>query len=211
MTRGLYALWHPSERTWGIHPLPILDALMRLRKTPYYVGLLSAADYYGAAHHKPQVLQVIIPNQLVFRKARQLGMSFHVRKKFTTSGIVHIKNPSGLISFSSPELTALDLLYFETACGGFSNVCLVIHSLMSKINAADLENTLASYPISACIQRLGYLLEFFGAPAKILIPLKRWIKREKAAPVALSPSYPKKGHVHPLWKVVENARVDIEP
>ena len=28
---------------------------------PYYVALLSAAAYHGAAHQKPQVFQVMIP------------------------------------------------------------------------------------------------------------------------------------------------------
>ena len=30
---------------------------------PYYVALLSAAAYHGAAHQKPQVFQVMVPRR----------------------------------------------------------------------------------------------------------------------------------------------------
>src|SRR3989338_8007033 len=116
LTKGLYSLWHPSERTWGIHPLPLIDSLMKYRKSIYYVGLLSAADYYGACEQKPQVLHVVIPKQLQFRKAKNLALSFHVQRSYPRVGINVEKIPDGRVAFSSPELTALDIVYFESAC-----------------------------------------------------------------------------------------------
>ena len=211
LTKGLYALWHPSERKQGLHPLPILDALMRFRKTGYYVGLLSAADHYGSAHHKPQVLQVVLPRQLQFRKAKNLRISFHAHKGFPLKGIVRVKNPGGTIAFSSPELTALDILYFESACGGFGNVCLVIHDLIRLLDRRNLKEMIQAYPHAASIQRLGFLMEYFKADPPLIKPVEQWAGQRTLAPVALSPGYPKKGRLRKNWGVIENASVEIEP
>lgn len=210
LTKGLYALWHPSERKWGIHPLPVLDALMSFRKSPYYVGLLSAADNYGAAHQKPQRLQVLIPKQLNFRRAQGLALSFHVNKSFPKVGIGMLKTPSGGVAISSPELTALDLFYFESACGGFGNICLVIRDIISKLNKENLKVVADSYPHPSSVQRLGYLLERLNADTVLLNILKKWADGASLSPVALTSSYPKKGPVHSRWRIVENASVEVE-
>lgn len=209
LTPGLYALWHPSERQRGIYPLPLLDALMRFRSSAYYVGLLSAADYYGAAHQKPQRLQVILPKQMQFHKAKKLGLDFHVRREFPSQGIVEIKTASGRTAFSSPELTALDLFYFQSACGGFDNICLVIRGLIPKLTASGLKQMTHSYPNPSSIQRLGYLLENLKAQAALILPLKEWVKKNNPAAVALTPIYPKKGHIDSFWRVIKNKKIEI--
>ena len=210
LTKGLYALWHPSERRQGLHPLPILDALMRFRKTAYYVGLLSAADHYGAAHHKPQVLQVMIPKQLHFRKAKDLRISFHVHKGFPLEGIVRVKHPSGAIAFSSPELTALDILYFEAASGGFGNVCQVIHDLIAQLVPKKLKEAIRFYPHAAPIQRLGYLMDYFKVGRSLIGPVRQWVRKHSPAPVALSSGHLKKGPLHKKWGIIRNAPVETE-
>jgi len=39
----------------------LIPDLMKHLDIPYYVCLLSAAEFYGAAHQKPQVFQVMTP------------------------------------------------------------------------------------------------------------------------------------------------------
>lgn len=209
LTNGLYALWHPSERRWGIHPLPLLNDLMKYRNCPYYVGLLSAADHYGAAHHKPQVLQVIIPKQIKFRKARELGISLHVFNQFPLEGLTSVKTQGEKTIFSSPERTALDLFYFEFACGGFKNICLVVRGLIPKINPENLEKAIRQYPYSSSIQKLGYMLEHFHSEHLLNI-LANWAAHKKLPNIALSARLPKRGKVHPLWHIIENALVEEE-
>lgn len=208
LTNGFYALWHPSERKWGIHPLPVLDALMRYRNCPYYIGLLSAADYYGAAHHKPQVLQVIINKQMKFRKAKELAISFHVFNRFTSEGLSPVKAQGEMITFSSPERTALDIFYFESACGGFKNICLVIRDLISKLRPEDLKKMIDQYPYSSSVQKLGYMLEYFRADKKLLNVLSKWAGNNKLPNIALSSRLAKKGKMHSLWHIIENAKVE---
>ena len=210
LTNGLYALWHPSERRWGIHPLPVLDAIMKYRNCPYYVGLLSAADYYGAAHHKPQDLQVIIQKQMKFRKAKDLAISLHVFNQFPSEGLSSVKTQGEKIIFSSPERTILDLFYFESACGGFKNICLVIRSLLPKLKKEDLKKIIDVYPYSSSIQKLGYMLEHFESDKPILDVLNKWASHHKRPNISLSSRLPKKGKMHPLWHVIENAKVEEE-
>lgn len=210
LTNGLYALWHPSERKWGIHPLPVLDALMRYRECPYYVGLLSAADYYGAAHHKPQVLQVIIDKQLKFRKAKDLAISFHVFNQFPSEGISSVKAQGEMTMFSSPERTALDLFYFESACGGFKNICLVIRDLIPKMKSDNLKKIIDAYPYLSSIQKLGYMLEYLEADKQLLNILKKWASDKKLPNTALSSRQPKKGKRDPFWHIIENAKIEEE-
>ncbi len=210
LAQGLYALWHPAERHWGLHPLPVLDSLMRYKKTPYYVALLSAADRYGAAHHKPQTLQVMVPRQLHLRNASSLGIDFHVQKHFPSQGLEQQKTPSGPVFYSSPELTALDVLGYESVCGGFGNACLVIHDLMPRLDPGRLQILSKVYPTAAPFQRLGYLVEHFDKGNKLLEMLRR-IAKEKGKPlVSLSASHLKEGRVNREWHVVENAPVEVE-
>lgn len=211
LSHGLYALLHPSERKYGLRPLPVIDTLMKHRKIDYYVGLLSAADHWGAAHHKPQILQVITPKQITLRKAKNLRIRLYVQKHLPKVGIAQGKTESGYFKVSSPELTALDVLTYESVCGGFDNACLVIHDLMEQIKTENLLSSCKNYHILSSIQRLGYILEKFGASKKIVHPFKNWIKKQKSSPVALLSSIRKSGKVHSDWQVIENTKLNREP
>jgi len=183
---------------------------MKYRDCPYYVGLLSAANTYGATHHKPQVLQVIIPKQMTFRKAQGLGISFHVLNQFPPEGLTLLNTHGERIIFSSPERTALDLFYFESVCGGFKNICLVIRNLIPKIKSEDLEKVINQYPYSSSIQKLGHMLEHFNADKQLLNVLNNWAANKKLSNIALSARLPKRGKVHSLWHTIENASIEEE-
>jgi len=210
LTRGLYALWPATERKHGLTPLKIIDPLMSYHKMPYYIGLLSAADHYGAAHQKPQVLQVIIPGRITLRKASKLRIDFHVFGHFPSHGITRVKHPFGYVPYSSPELTALDLLYFTSASGQFNNVCLVIRDMMPALKSRSLKAVIEKYPINASIQRLGFLLEKFGAGQQLMAPLNRWMKINGPRPATLASAYPRRGPINRNWKIVLNADVEVE-
>src|SRR5690606_21061506 len=59
--RGFYVIVPPEYRSLGCLPADqFIPALMARVKASYYVGLLSAAQYHGAAHHRPQEFQVML-------------------------------------------------------------------------------------------------------------------------------------------------------
>ena len=211
LTNGLYVIVHPSERKHGIRPLHVIDALMRYCQLPYYIGLLSAADFWGTAHHKPQLLQVIVSEQRKLRRLKDLRIQLHVQKHFLQSGIVQKTVDTGPISISSPELTALDVLTYESSCGGFDNVSLILNDLQTQLEAKKLIALGEEYPNLSSFQRLGFLLESFNAKQELLTPLRNWIKKQNPSPILLLASAPREGKLHPDWKVFENIKVELEP
>ena len=53
--KGYYLIITPQYISRGILPPPLfIDGLMKFLERPYYVGLLNAAAFYGAAHQQPQ-------------------------------------------------------------------------------------------------------------------------------------------------------------
>ena len=58
--RGFYVIVPAEFSIPGSPPADwFIDALMRYLQHPYYVGLLTAAAYHGAAHQQPQQFQVV--------------------------------------------------------------------------------------------------------------------------------------------------------
>jgi hypothetical protein len=69
--RGLHVVLPPADRANGSRPAEeFVDYLMKFLKSSYYVALLSAAEIQGAAHHRPQMFQVIVTSR---RRAIRCG------------------------------------------------------------------------------------------------------------------------------------------
>lgn len=208
LSRGLYAPLSPIEKNSRMEIIRILDGIMKHRHTPYYVGLLSAADYYGAAHYKPQILQVMIPKYISFRKAKSLGISFHVQKHFAKIGVDQIKTPYGYVNYASPELLALDLIEYESASGGFDNIVLVIKELMPHFNPSKFKKIAMEYPVMASVQRLGYIVEALNGPKPLLRELTQVKKMRGGSVIKLSSVLAKKGPYESKWQIIKNS--DLE-
>src|SRR5690606_9251423 len=59
--REFYVIVPPEYRSLGCLPADqFIPGLMAQKNQPYYAGLLTAAQYYGAAHHRPQAFQVFL-------------------------------------------------------------------------------------------------------------------------------------------------------
>src|SRR3989442_11337241 len=59
--RGFYVIVPPEYRSLGCLPADqFIPALMKTLSLPYYAGLLTAAQYHGAAHQRPQQFQVFL-------------------------------------------------------------------------------------------------------------------------------------------------------
>ena len=122
----------PEFRTWGAVPAShFIDPLMRYLGHDYYVGFLSAAEFHGAAHQRPQVFQVVTSGRL---RDRAFG---RVRIEFTTSSdtaarpVVERNTPTGTMRVASPEVTVLDLVAYRRG-GGISNVATVVGELVAE-------------------------------------------------------------------------------
>jgi len=80
--RGFYIIVPPEYRSLGSLPADqFIPGLMRSQCQVYYAGLLSAAQYHGAAHHRPQEFQVMLVKN---RRPIQCGavrVAFMARKR----------------------------------------------------------------------------------------------------------------------------------
>ena len=79
--RGFYVVLPPEYRALGcLPPDQFIPALMEQRRVRYYVGLQSAAQYHGAAHHRPQVFQVMVGRSRRPIRCGAVGVDFIARQ-----------------------------------------------------------------------------------------------------------------------------------
>jgi predicted transcriptional regulator of viral defense system len=205
--RGLYVIVPPEYRSLGCLPAEqfIPDMMAHLQQ-PWYAGLLSAAQYHGAAHHRPQEFQVMVGKARRPLQCGQVRVVFRVRKRIAEVPVQHINTPRGTVAVSTPEATALDLVGYEAQIGGPDAVATVLIDLAEKLDVDRLAALAPGAPIPWA-QRLGYLLELVGEPSKAE-PLKAYVRDHARETVALVPSAPIAGHPRNAdWKLIVNADV----
>src|SRR6266581_1633070 len=128
--RGFYVIVPPEYQALRCLPADqFIPDLMKRLDVSYYAGLLSAAQYHGAAHHRPQEFQVCLP---AHRRPIQCGavrVVFIVRKQIADCPVQPFNTPRGTILVSTPEATALDLVGYAHRAGGLDNTATVISEL----------------------------------------------------------------------------------
>jgi predicted transcriptional regulator of viral defense system len=160
--KGFYAIIPAEYAGWAIIPPTMyLDVLMAHLKRPYYLSLLNAAEFYGAAHQKPQQYSVVtVLPALRDTHKRNIKINFiATRKEIPQKWLKQFKTQSGIIQVSTPELTATDLITFQKEIGGINRACTVLFELMEVVKFGKLDKLFFDYVPTSTIQRLGYLLE----------------------------------------------------
>jgi predicted transcriptional regulator of viral defense system len=176
---------------------------------PYYAGLLSAAVYHGAAHHRPQVFQVVVNKPRRSIHCGKVKVDFVVRKNTQEIPTQSRNTAAGVIIFSTPEATAFDLVGYSKQCGGLDNVATILAELSEKLDSNKLVEIAESSPISWS-QRLGYLLTKVNAEA-VSESLAQYVKARKPVRTPLLPAVNIKGaRTDNLWKVFVNIEVESE-
>jgi predicted transcriptional regulator of viral defense system len=203
-TRGLYVVIPPEYRSWGVVPADwFIDELMRHLGRRYYVALLSAAAYHGAAHQASQVFQVMTDGRVLNRAIGRVRLSFYtsayVAETPTEAVVVH----TGSIPVSSREATVIDLVREPREGGGISNVA----TILGEIGALD-GSALAARHGRALARRTGWLVERYGA-CDDLGPLRLAARLDLGEPDLLAPSGPRRGRSDPSWRVRMN--ISVEP
>jgi len=160
--KGFYVIIPPEYATWAmVPPVMYLDALMTYLKRPYYFALLNAAEFYGAAHQKPQQYSVVT-SLPPLRNTDKRNIKIHfvsTRKEIPQKWLKPFKTQTGYIQVSTPELTAADLITFQKEIGGLNRACTVLYELMEVVKFGKLDKTFFDYVPTSTVQRLGYLLE----------------------------------------------------
>jgi predicted transcriptional regulator of viral defense system len=209
--KGFYAIISPEYSSQGMVPAALfIDDLMLSLSKPYYVGLLSAAALYGAAHQQPMEFFVIIEKPALRKiNNKKLKLSFYVKKNWVDEDVIKKKTDAGNINVSTPELTALDLLYYTNNIG-INNTVTILKELSAEIKAGELTNTAKRYPQTAAIQRLGYLLDRELGNDKLSDALIKALKDRKTFPVSLSNQKSKGDEIDDKWKVIKNINIESD-
>jgi len=82
--QGFYVIIPSKYQSLGCLPAEqFIPDLMQHLNLPYYVGLLSAAQYHGAAHQKPQQFQVVTQNYLAPINCGRMNITFVMNKEIS--------------------------------------------------------------------------------------------------------------------------------
>lgn len=206
----------PEYRLLGCLPADqLLAPLMKFIGTPYYVCLLSAAAIHGAAHQRPQIFQVMVSKRLRPIECGQVVIKFIFKKNLDQLPTQQFTVPTGYLTLSTPELTAMDLLLYPRQSGGINHIVTVFTELMEVINADKLLELAQSSKESGWIQRLGYLLERTepeetDSRDRCVALLKVYIQDINPSYIPLVPGKVKGAAWNKTWKVIINSKVESD-
>jgi predicted transcriptional regulator of viral defense system len=208
--RGFYVIVPPEYRSLGCLPADqFIPALMARNDTPYYAGLLTAAQYHGAAHHRPQEFQVMLGKARRPIECGKVRVVFHVRKRIANVPTQKFNTPRGTVAVSTPAATAFDLVGYEAQIGGLDAAATILVELAEKLDPAKLAELAPTVPMP-WVQRLGYLLERIEEAPRAE-QLKDYVRARAREAVTLQPSAGADDHPRNRdWKLIVNADVEAE-
>jgi predicted transcriptional regulator of viral defense system len=143
-----------------VPPVVYIDQLMTYLKKDYYIGLLNAASFYGAAHQQPQEFTVIVGGKGLRDKLKNgVKINFATKKEIPHEYLLKRTTRTGYVSVSTPELTAFDLLLYIKEVGSLSRASTVLNELVDEMDFDKITpDFLRLFPV-AIIQRFGYILD----------------------------------------------------
>ncbi len=198
--RGFYVIIPPEYWVTGSIPASwFIDDLMRFMNQPYYVGLLSAAAIYGAAHQQPMIFQVVTDKPTRPASAGNNLIQFSMCSMVSTKPVNMIQTETGTIPVSTPETTAFDLVRYQEAAGHINNIATVLTELAMQIEVKALIR-IAKVVRVPDVQRLGYILDSIGEK-RLGDSLAEWLKRKSVQSVKLCPGEEPFGRINNRWKV----------
>ena len=208
--RGFYVIVPPEYRRSGCLPADqFVPALMEYWGACYYVGLLSAAQYHGAAHHRPQAFQVVAERNRPAIDCGSVRVVFVACRNLSTVPVERFNNPRGTVLVSTLEATALDLVGYMHRSGGLDRVAGVLSELGEAMDPERLVEASRSASI-LWAQRLGYLLEHVGAGDRAAA-LKEHVRKRARNYTKLLPGVDAEGASRSRdWRLLVNARISAD-
>ncbi len=186
-----------------------IDDLMNFHKSPYYVGLLTAAAYYGSSHQSPQVFQVITDPYRRAINVRGNRVDFISKQNILATPIRQRNTPTGIMNISTPESTLFDMIKFSRLIGGMDHVANVISEMIEQIRMAGLREAASVFP-TPVLQRAGHVFELIEYQSGLNL-LQKLLAKEELAYTPLEASGPSvRDPKNEKWKVILNTEIEIE-
>ncbi len=209
--RSFHVLVPPMYRRQGCTPAEhFIDQMMEYIGEPYYVALLSAAERHGAAHQRPQTLQVMVPKNRAPIVCGTVRIHFVARGDLAGLPVNTFNTPHGYIKYATPELTALELVGYPQYVGGLNNVVTVLDELHQEMDPTSVAEVACLCPIGWS-QRLGYLLELVDAPKTLTGMLESLVSKKAHSYIPLRRSEDVAGASRDSkWKVIINVEIEAD-
>ena len=206
--RSFHVIVPPMYRELGcLPPEQFVPQLMTHLGEPYYVGLLSAAAFHGAAHHVPMVFQVVVPRPRRAINCGRVKVEFVARQDMTATPVVIRNVNTGPLRIATPAATAMELVGYPERAGYLDNVATVLAELAEHIDADALAAEARRAPV-AWVQRLGYLLALVDQPSLATV-VADVLETRPLYKVPLAPWAPlKQAPRDPRWQVLVNTTVE---
>jgi len=206
--KSLYVAVPPEYRSLGVPPAEwFIDPMMRHLNRPYYIALLTAAAFHGAAHQAPQVFQVMtdFASSLGTRRFGRQRMRFYSSKHVGDDPIGQITVPTGYAMIATKETTVVDLVSRPREAAGYGNVATVLREL-GPLEGSALARS-ASRRGRAMARRTGWLVQRFGH-VDDLEALRQAARVDLGEPTLLDPAGPKRGRADRDWAIRVNRTVE---
>lgn len=216
--KGFYVIIPPEYIQQGCIPAEeLVPLLMKHLEIDYYVALLSAAQYHGAAHQKPFAFQ-IITNKQIERKLEfgQVRINCLYKKSLKDLPTQNLTVNTGYLKVSSPELTALDLLLYSNKSGGLNHIATVLSELIESIESEKLIELAKQLNENVWLQRLGYILDNIdpfdtASNQKIIDVLAKYLASKKLKYKPLAPEISSTGYPYSKkWMIIENTDIESD-
>ncbi|MEO1481787.1 MAG: type IV toxin-antitoxin system AbiEi family antitoxin [Myxococcota bacterium] len=207
--RSFHITVPPEYRRLGCPPAEhFVDQLMEHLGEPYYVALLTAAERHGAAHQRPQAFQVMVRKSRPNIDCGGVRMTFTARANLEQMPVTVSNTPRGYVRYSTPEITAFDLVGYPRKAAGMNNVATVLSELAEVLEQDKLVEAAELSPVGWS-QRLGYLLEFLQQ-ASLAEALKPYVEAHARSWAPLRRAQNVAGAArNARWKLLINS--DVEP
>lgn len=209
--RGFYVVIPIQYQLKGVVPVEYyVDDMMQWLQKPYYVCLLSAAAIYGASHQRAMKTQVMTILPKTRPNAKNKLLSLYYRHNIESSLLTQQNGEMGIIKYSSPELTAADLIQYADHIGGYQRAATVLAELIEVVDMNKMDSVL-DVSTTATLQRLGYITEYILEDIEKANQLFNILNTRNVVrkSILLSNKHPKNIQVASnRWHV--NANIDIE-
>ena len=204
--KEFYVILPPEYKNKGmLPPAMFIEELMKFLGRDYYVGLLNAAAFWGTTFDGSSGFSIITTKPTLRAiRAKDHTINFNLKREWSNEDIVQMEVETGYINVSSPELTALDLLFFMNKEEWFDHNAAVLEGLSYTMDAQKLVATAKRFPQISTLQRLGFLLDEVLQMQSLSDPLAEYLKTVNYFPVVLFPEKirPVRMITGNKWKVV---------
>lgn len=188
------------EREWTEHEFIIASYLIE----PYYIGYRSALNYYGYTEQTSRTVYIASTRRKLKSSLEISGVTYRFvnmsEGKFF--GFKQITIDGHKINISEPEKTIVDCIDQIRYCGGIPEIIKALWYGRDELDFTKMAEYSHRNGNKASSQRLGYIIEMLGFPAKKAIEILLQSLSTRYAPLDTL-SEPKGKYIQ-RWKIIVN-------